>query len=100
MIAMAGRPGVRSVARQLHFDVHGTADAVTSGGASFVTVVQAADFPDCDHVTLSDVSFAKTTAGLLGGHCDCLEGWSPDERDPMAHQAGWFASARPHVCGA
>ena len=27
---------------------------VTSGGASFVTVVQAGDLPECDHVTLGD----------------------------------------------
>ncbi len=33
------------------FDVR-AADEVASGGASFVTVVQAADFPECDHLTL------------------------------------------------
>jgi hypothetical protein len=35
-------------------DVHRAADEVTSGGASFVTVVQAADFSECDHITLGD----------------------------------------------
>jgi hypothetical protein len=48
------RPDVRSTARQLHGDVQGAADEVPSGGASLVTVVQAADFWNCDHVTLGD----------------------------------------------
>jgi hypothetical protein len=46
------------VARHLHCDVFGAAD-VTSGGASFVTVVQAADFPECDHVALADALHAS-----------------------------------------
>jgi hypothetical protein len=37
----------------------GTADDVTSGGASFVTVVQATDFPEGDHVTLSDALYTS-----------------------------------------
>jgi hypothetical protein len=32
----------------------GAADEVISGGASFIPMVQAADFPECDHVTLGD----------------------------------------------
>ena len=47
-----GRPSVAS-------DAHGAADEVTSGGASFVTMVQAADFPECDHVTLGDALHAS-----------------------------------------
>ena len=39
-----------TVARQLHLTRTGPADEVTSGGASFVTMVQAADFQECDHV--------------------------------------------------
>ena len=54
------RRDARSVARHLHCDLHGAADEVTSGGASFVTVVQAADFPECDHViTLGDALHAS-----------------------------------------
>ena len=45
---------MRSIARQLHCDMQGAADEDLSGSASFVTVVQAADFPECDHVTLGD----------------------------------------------
>jgi hypothetical protein len=37
--------------------------------------------------TLADTwvgpSFAKTTAPLFGGHRDCFESWSPDDRDPI-----------------
>lgn len=40
-------------------DVHRAADEVTSRGASFVTVVQAADFPECDHVTLGEALHAS-----------------------------------------
>jgi hypothetical protein len=40
---MFGRPSAAS-------DADGAADEVTSGGASFVTMVQAADFLECDHV--------------------------------------------------
>ncbi len=40
-------------------DVHRAADEVTSGGASFVTVVQAAHFPECDHVTLGEAPHAS-----------------------------------------
>jgi hypothetical protein len=47
-----GRPSTASAA-------HGAADEVTSGGASFVTMVQAADFPDYDHVTLGDALYAS-----------------------------------------
>ena len=47
------------VARQPHLDMHGAADEVTSGGASFVPMVQAADFPECDHVTLGDALHAS-----------------------------------------
>ena len=62
LIAMA-RGSERStgrafVARHLHCDAHGAADEVTSGGASFVTMVQAADFPECDHVALNDALHA------------------------------------------
>jgi hypothetical protein len=32
---------------------------MTSGGASFVTVVQTADFPKCDHVALGDALHAS-----------------------------------------
>src|SRR5204863_8025662 len=47
-----GRPSATS-------DARGAADEVTSGGASFVTMVQTADFPECDHVTLGDVLHAS-----------------------------------------
>jgi hypothetical protein len=51
-----GWPGrttdVRSVAPSAAPEAHSAADDVTSGGASLVTMVQAADFPECDHVTL------------------------------------------------
>ena len=54
------RGDVRSAVRQPHSDVLGAAGNVTSGGASFVPVVQATDFPECDHVTLGDTLY---TAG-------------------------------------
>ena len=47
----------RSVARPLHLDMRGR--DVTSGGTSFVTVVQAVDFPECDYVTLGYVLHAS-----------------------------------------
>src|SRR5437667_5531168 len=52
----AWRPAgnVRLVAHHAHCEVHSAADEVTSGGATFVTMVQAADFPEYDHVTLRD----------------------------------------------
>ena len=63
MIARAGGLNVPtevgSVARHPHSDVHGAADEVTSGGASFVPVVQAADFPESDHVPLGDTLHAS-----------------------------------------
>src|SRR5215204_146690 len=63
MIARAGGLNVprdvRSVARHPHSDVHDAADEVTSGGASFVPVVQAADFPESDHVPLGDTLHAS-----------------------------------------
>ena len=51
--------GLRSVARHSHSDVHGGADEVTSGGASFVPVMQAADLPESDHVPLGDTLHAS-----------------------------------------
>ena len=51
--------GVRLIARQLHCDVRGALDDVTSGGASFVTVMQAADFPKREHVTLGEALHAS-----------------------------------------
>ena len=51
--------GVRLIAPQLHCDVRGAVDDVTSGGASFVTVMQAADFPKCDYITLGDALHAS-----------------------------------------
>ena len=63
MAAAAGTGGVR---KRRPFgrtsaagDVHRAADEVTSGGASFVTVVHAADFSECDHVTLGDALHAS-----------------------------------------
>ena len=50
---------MRLIARQLHCDVRDAVDDITSGGASFVTVMQAADFPKCDHVTLGDALHAS-----------------------------------------
>src|SRR6267142_1416131 len=35
-----------------------------------------------EHTPRRELSFAKTTAPLLGGHRDCLESWSPDDRHP------------------
>src|SRR5207244_12307073 len=46
-------------ARHLHVDRHRAADTVPSSGASFVTMVQAADFAECDHVTLGDALHAS-----------------------------------------
>ena len=63
MITMVGRPersdGTCVWAHVSNSDAHGAADEVTSGGASFVTMVQAADFPECDHVTLGDALHAS-----------------------------------------
>ena len=63
MAAAAGTGGVR---KRRAFgrtsaagDVHRAADEVRSGGASFVPVVQAADFPECDHVTLGEALHAS-----------------------------------------
>ena len=53
------RRNVRSVAPSAAPDAHSAADDVTSGGASFVTMVQAADCPECDHVTLGDALHAS-----------------------------------------
>ena len=50
---------MRLIARQLHCDVRDAVDDITSGGASFVTVMQAADFPKRDHVTLGDALHAS-----------------------------------------
>lgn len=50
---------VRSVARHPHSDVHGAAEHVTSGSASFVAMVQTADFPDSDHLTLGDTLYTS-----------------------------------------
>src|ERR1700694_1013320 len=51
--------GVRLIAHQLHGDVRDAVDDVTSGGAWFVTVMQAADFPKRDPVTLGDALHAS-----------------------------------------
>jgi hypothetical protein len=59
-----GWPGLRSVARHSHSDVHGAADELTSGGSSFVPVMQAADFPESDHV----LSLAKNWRGAVVDH--------------------------------
>jgi hypothetical protein len=37
----------------------GAADEVMSGGASFIPMVQAADFPECDHGALGDALHAS-----------------------------------------
>ena len=53
-------------------DVHRAADEVTSGGAPLVTVVQAADFWECDHVTLGDALHASRRWRVFsptGGAC-------------------------------
>ena len=47
------------VVRQPHFDMHGAADEVMSGSASFIPMVQAPDFPEGDHVTLGDALHAS-----------------------------------------
>ncbi len=62
LIAMAVRPcdptGVRSVAH-LPQPTSTAQPTNSSGGASLVTVVQAADFPECDYVTLGDAPHAS-----------------------------------------
>jgi hypothetical protein len=45
--------------RSAAFDVQRAAAELTSGGASFVPVVQAADFPECDHLTVGDALHAS-----------------------------------------
>jgi hypothetical protein len=56
--ALTFRDGVRTVTRVLP-STCGAVDELTSGGASFVAVVQAADFRECHDVTLGDVLHAS-----------------------------------------
>jgi hypothetical protein len=46
-------------------DAHSAADEVTSGCASFVTVVEAADFRECDDVAFADVLHASRHRRVL-----------------------------------
>ena len=62
MIARLAGLNVPTNGRAAHVSgIDGTAQPheVMSGGASFVTVVQAADFPEGDHVTLGDALHAS-----------------------------------------
>jgi hypothetical protein len=58
LTALTFRDGVRTVTRVLP-STCGAVDELTSGGASFVAVVQAADFRECHEVTLGDVLHAS-----------------------------------------
>jgi predicted nucleotidyltransferase len=84
MIALPGRPGVptamRSVARQLHVDVHGAADDVTSGGVSFVTVIYAADLPDCDSLPKSPLMLMSRIIPQICGVPTSATWFPPDQR--------------------
>jgi hypothetical protein len=53
---------LRPVARHLHFEMHGTADDVTSGGASFVTATAFS----CSRPTFYQAQTAFKTQGLPG----------------------------------
>ena len=67
----------RSVARPLHLDMRGR--DVTSGGTSFVTVVQAVDFPECDYVTLGYVLMTMVVTPNQDGRI-----WLPARRERRA----------------
>jgi hypothetical protein len=58
LTALTFRDGVRTVTRVLP-STRGAVDELTSGGASFVAVVQAADVRECHDVTLGDVLHAS-----------------------------------------
>jgi len=44
--------------------------------------------PMIPHTLVLEPGFAKTTESWFGGHRDCLETWSPDDRDPTG-TPGW-----------
>ena len=48
----------------------------TSGGASFVTMVQAADFPECDHVTLGEAVPAEKSVLVAAVNVAADNGYS------------------------
>jgi hypothetical protein len=56
---------VRSVTRPLHLTRPALATKVPSGCASFVVVVEAADFRECDDVTLADALHASRHGRIL-----------------------------------